>query len=296
MKNKMIPLNLIKLDPNQPRKIIDGKSISNLAKSLKTEGLIHPIEVDSNYRVIVGELRYRAAKSLGWKEIRATVNTEKLTPYIKLRRQMAENLQQSGAKGGGQPMNAIDTAKAWAQLYKLKFGKDYSPGELSHQEIYGKIKPIVEEVGVPYETVWQHLKLLEQPSYVVESMTRKKKPIPRTFYREAERATEKWQEPLKQAIASGKIINREDVTRFARVTRTKPEKAEIELLRITQRQSQDANRILNRAVELGLALKNSDPSKFSKADREMVHLQLNSITGGIRTFIGRLKKTKELES
>lgn len=53
---------------------------------------------------------------------------------------MAENLQQSGAKGGGQSMNSIDTAKAWIRLYKLKFGVDYPPGGLSHKETYGKIK------------------------------------------------------------------------------------------------------------------------------------------------------------
>src|SRR3990172_10160593 len=203
-----IPLEKIIPDPNQPRKIIDERSVKNLARSLKTEGLIHPIEVDKDYMIIEGEMRNRAATLLGWTEIEANIYPRELTAYERLRRQMSENLQESGAKGGGQPMNAIDTANGWARLYELKFGKDYRPGRLSHEQVYGEIKPIIEEVGVDYDTVWQHLSLLAKPSYIIESMVKPveefgNKPIPRTFYREADRATEEWQEPLEKAISEG---------------------------------------------------------------------------------------------
>lgn len=286
MEIREILLDQVKLDPNQPRKIVDNGSVANLAKSLKVEGLIHPIEVDANYVVIVGEIRVRAARSLGWKTIRASINDRSLLPYERLRRQMAENLQQSGTKGGGHPMNPVDTAKALRLLYKLKTGKDSPAGELSREETYGKFKEIIEEVGISKTTVWEYLTILDQPKYVLEDIERGR---PRTLYREADRVSERYREPIKKAISEGKIENRDDIRRFKDIERIKPTKAEIEFLRITQQQSEDANRILSLAVELGFALTNAEPEKFSPQDKKMVHLQLNSTTGAIRNFIGKLK-------
>ena len=290
-----IPLEKIIPDPNQPRKIIDERSVKNLAKSLKTEGLIHPIEVDKDYMIIVGEMRYRAATLLGWTEIEANIYPRELTPYERLRRQMSENLQQSGAKGGGQPMNAVDTAKAWAKLYELKFGKHWSPGNQSREEVYGKFKEIYEEVGVDRHTVYEHIHLLEHPSYIIDSMVKPikefgNKPIPRTFYREADKATEEWKEPLQKAISEGKVKRRDDIIRFANITKTKPDKAEIEFLRITEQQNLEANRILSRAVELSLALANSHPENFSPQDKTMIKLQLESTQETIKEFLSKTRR------
>lgn len=295
-----IELSKIKLDPHQPRKIVDHQSVENLAKSMKVEGLIHPIEVDKDYMIIVGEMRYRAAKSLGWKEIAANVHKADITPYERLRRQMAENLQQSGAKGGGQPMNAIDTAKAWAKLYELKTGKGYTPGEhpffekqtAGGEQMIGVFLTIAEEVGVPKVTVWEHLKLLEQPKYVIEDLTKGR---PRTFYREAERLPKEIKgievrEPIKKAISEGKIENREDIRRLARTLRYKPEKVEVEMLRIMDKQSEDANKVLNTAMELQVALDTATPDEWTKADRVMAGKALGSVSGTIRNFVGKLNK------
>jgi len=296
-----IPLEKIIPDPNQPRKIIDERSVKNLARSLKTEGLIHPIEVDKDYMIIVGEMRYRAATLLGWTEIEANIYPRELTPYERLRRQMSENLQQSGAKGGGQPMNAIDTARAWARLYELRTGKTFSPGEMELKRDTGTGKfvgnvltTIGGEVGVPMNTVWEHLQLLEEPSYVIESMVKPikefgNKPIPRTFYREADKVAEEWKEPLHKAISEGKIKRRDDIIRFANITKTKPDKAEIEFLRITEQQNLEANRILSRAVELSLALANSHPENFSPQDKTMIKLQLESTQETIKEFLPKIK-------
>lgn len=295
-----ILLEKIKPDPNQPRKIIDQKSVENLAKSLKTEGLIHPIEVDKDYMIIVGEMRYRAATLLGWTEIEANVYPRELTPYERLRRQMSENLQQSGAKGGGQPMNAVDTANGWKKLYELRTGKTFPPGGMERKRssetgrFEGDIMTtIMNEVGVPHSTVWETLELLNKQSYVIESMVKPikefgNKPIPRTFYREADRATEEWQEPLTKAISEGKVKRRDDIIRFANITRTKPDKAEIEFLRITEQQNAEANRILSRAVELSLSLANSTPENFSPQDKTMIELQLKSTLESIKEFLPKL--------
>jgi ParB-like chromosome segregation protein Spo0J len=259
---------------------------------MKVEGLIHPIEVDENYTIIVGEMRYRAAKSLGWSEINANIYKGSITPYERLRRQMAENLQQSGAKGGGQPMNSIDTAKAWAKLYELKTGKDWRPGHQSREEVYGIIKSIAEEVGVLDDTIHEHLSLLEQPDYIIKDLLKGR---PRTFYREAETLPEKIgeieiRESIKKGISEGRIQARDEITRLRRTLATKPEKAGVEMARIFDKQSTDANKILDRALELQIVLKNATPDKWTPVDKTTVKDMLRSTSGTIRQFLGELNK------
>lgn len=301
---KEVPLSKIKFDKTQPRQIVHKDLVKSLAKSLKVEGLIHPIELDKDYKIIVGELRYRAAKSLGWKTMRATIYEEDLTPYQRLRRQLAENLQQSGSKRGGNPMNPIDTAKALAKLYELKTGKpisDYERGQMRNEKgrFMGSMKDddfaiVVEEVGINFRTALSYVGLLNEPDYVIESLIRKN-PVPRTYYVEANKISDdEWSRRFKKAIAEGKIENREDVKRFANVVKKYPELAEIELYRISRKQSEDVNKVLNKIIELRFALKDLDTDKLEGQDRGMLLSQLRSIYGSIRTNIGSIKSKKRL--
>lgn len=62
---QMLPLDLLKPDPNQPRKLF--RNIESLAKSIEEQGIIQPIIVspkskDGSYMIIAGERRYRAAQ------------------------------------------------------------------------------------------------------------------------------------------------------------------------------------------------------------------------------------------
>lgn len=88
-----------------------------------------------------------------------------LHSYERLRRQMTENLQQSGAKGGGQAMSTIDTARAWVRLYELKTGENYVAAtqfSLGGRGLEGPFLQIAEEVGVDKHTVWEYLRLLTE--------------------------------------------------------------------------------------------------------------------------------------
>lgn len=77
-----INLTKIEVDPNQPRKRFDEETISELADSIRKQGLLQPIIIrpieDSvdKYRIVVGERRFRAVSSLGWKTIPAIVRTD----------------------------------------------------------------------------------------------------------------------------------------------------------------------------------------------------------------------------
>jgi len=69
----LVPIDAIIPDPNQPRKTFNEKAIKDLAASFDKFGVITPIKVrhhgDGRYMIVVGEMRWRAAKERGDKFI-----------------------------------------------------------------------------------------------------------------------------------------------------------------------------------------------------------------------------------
>ena|SRR3990167_8468357 len=282
-----IEVSKIQPDLDQPRKQFIDKNIDSLAESLKTEGLINPIEVDESGKIITGELRYRAAKKLGWTTIPVTLRKKKLSPYERLRRQMAENLHQSGSKGDGQTMNPIDTAKGWARLYELRTGKTYTPGEqvirdiTTGQWLKGPFQEIAEEVGINKVTVWEYLKLLNEPKYVIEDLLKGRQ---RTHYREAERAPEEFREQIKEKIAAGDFRNRKEIEQTVAIIKKEPNLAEITLNRKFVKENEKVNKILNYSIGLALALKDT-PLANIKREKTIVINQLKFVLNSIQEYL-----------
>ena len=106
----LIDINLIKSNEDQPRKSFDDEKILELAESIKSNGIIQPLvlkKVDDEYIIVAGERRWRAAKSIGLKEVPAIVMnlTEKLILEISL----IENIQR-------EDLNSIEEALAYKRL------------------------------------------------------------------------------------------------------------------------------------------------------------------------------------
>ena len=74
-----VGIEVIKADPQQPRKEFDDDALKELADSIKTHGLIQPIvlrpspDKEGEFYIIAGERRFRAVKLNGDKTIRAIV-------------------------------------------------------------------------------------------------------------------------------------------------------------------------------------------------------------------------------
>jgi ParB family chromosome partitioning protein len=82
-------INEIRPDPNQPRKNFPEKRIREMAKSILTEGIINPIEIDKDGVIITGEMRWRSAKEAGL----TTVPVKVIDPgENRFRRQVIENV------------------------------------------------------------------------------------------------------------------------------------------------------------------------------------------------------------
>ena len=65
---RQIPVDQIKVNPDQPRSRFDDESLEEMANSMKEVGILQPIVVtggDDGYVLIAGERRWRAAKRAG---------------------------------------------------------------------------------------------------------------------------------------------------------------------------------------------------------------------------------------
>jgi len=80
MEVKLIPIDQIVEDPDQPRRGYDEESLQGLAESIRRYGLINPITVrllpdGETYQIITGERRWRAAQRAGLTEIPCIVKS-----------------------------------------------------------------------------------------------------------------------------------------------------------------------------------------------------------------------------
>lgn len=105
-----IDLDLIEPNAEQPRTKFTEESLSDLAQSIKTNGIVQPIIVrrkGSIFELIAGERRWRAAKKVGLKKITAVVKTVANEKLLELA--LIENIQR-------QELNAIEEARAYKNL------------------------------------------------------------------------------------------------------------------------------------------------------------------------------------
>lgn len=127
-----IDIELIRVNPNQPRKTFNEESLAELAESIKTHGVLQPIvltKLGEGYRIVAGERRFRAAKKAGLKNVPAIVRdlTEKEVREIAL----VENLQR-------EDLNPMEESEA---LYNLLTENNLTQEALAHA--IGKSRPAI---------------------------------------------------------------------------------------------------------------------------------------------------------
>ncbi|NDV15724.1 ParB/RepB/Spo0J family partition protein [Muricauda sp. TY007] len=89
-----LDLASIAIDPDQPRKTLNGESLKQLAQSIKEYGVLQPITVrktGKNFIIVMGERRFRASKLAGLKTIPAIVREYADNDVLEV--QIIENLQ-----------------------------------------------------------------------------------------------------------------------------------------------------------------------------------------------------------
>ena len=111
---KIIDINQIAPNPNQPRTIFDKEELEELTNSIKSHGLLQPIlvrtTIDNKYQIIAGERRWQASKKAGLTEVSVqikNVSDEKVLEFA-----LVENLQRSN-------LNPIEEAYGYKRLMEL---------------------------------------------------------------------------------------------------------------------------------------------------------------------------------
>jgi ParB family chromosome partitioning protein len=150
-----IPVKDIKPNPRQPRQRFDHESIEQMARSIESFGVVQPVIVrpaGTDYELIAGERRWRAAVEAGLERIPALVKESSETDALEMA--LIENLHRAD-------LNGIEEATAYQQLLD-DFG-------ITHEELS-------QRVGKSRVAVTNTIRLLQLPpgiqkAVVEESIT-----------------------------------------------------------------------------------------------------------------------------
>ena len=105
-----IPLEELRPNPYQPRKVFDEEALKELSASIKEHGVFQPIIIKKSikgYEIIAGERRYRASKIAGLTKIPAIIRN--FTDEQMMEIALLENLQREN-------LNAIEEAIAYKKM------------------------------------------------------------------------------------------------------------------------------------------------------------------------------------
>ncbi len=140
-----IDIELIKPNPLQPRKFFDPKTLGELVDSIKESGLLQPIIVipeNDQYKIIVGERRWRAAQQAGLEKIPVLIRNLEEEKQIEV--SLTENIQR-------EDLNPLEIAQAFQKMIDLLH---YSQAE------------VAEKVGKDRASVTNYIRLLKLPEEV----------------------------------------------------------------------------------------------------------------------------------
>jgi ParB family transcriptional regulator, chromosome partitioning protein len=143
-----VPVDLIRPNPDQPRRVFDPETISALAESIAEAGVIQPLIIrplpDGRYELIAGERRWRAAREAGLEVIPAMVRDEDAA--LRMQTALIENVAR-------EDLNPVDEARACATLVEeLGLSKEELAGRL------GRTRPAVSNL----------IRLLDLPDDVLD--------------------------------------------------------------------------------------------------------------------------------
>jgi ParB family chromosome partitioning protein len=105
-----IDIDLIEPSPYQPRTRFREEALDELARSIKSSGIIQPLVVrpiGSRFQLIAGERRWRAAQRAGLTKVSAIVR--QVPDELALEMTLVENIQR-------EDLNAIEAARAFERL------------------------------------------------------------------------------------------------------------------------------------------------------------------------------------
>lgn len=242
-----LPLKSIQPGKYQPRSDFSELALSELAHSIKTQGLLQPIIVrelsDNYYEIIAGERRWRACQLAGLNEVPVIIR--QVDDETAMAIGLIENLQR-------EDLNAMEQARAMERLTK-----EFS---LTHQQI----ADLLAKSRASVSNFLRLLNLADEVKRLLENgdldMGHGRALLP---------LNESQQSYVAQLIIAKSLSVRETEKLVQRVQKGLPEKeVKLEISKSVQSQIQNLSSRLNAAVKLkpGKAGKGSLVIQYNSAD------------------------------
>ena len=210
---RVIRIDRIIRDENQPREDFDETALEQLTHSVKTLGLQLPIKVRwspqrDRWIIIDGERRWRAHQRAGIESISCSIENEELAEDEVLERQLATNrIRQS--------LNPIELAKSYSRLLTKR---NWKPGNLA------------DRIKVHRTTIIRTLDLLKLPKDVQDKIISGE--IPASAARSLTKAeTEEELRILLQQFTDGQITTHEAADKVRKRSKSKPSSPKVHKLK-----------------------------------------------------------------
>jgi ParB family transcriptional regulator, chromosome partitioning protein len=144
-----LPVESLVPNPQQPRRSFDGQALEELAASIRSSGVLQPLVVrprGSQYEILVGERRWRAAQQAGLARVPAIVREASDAEALELG--LVENLLR-------EDLNPVEAAQAYQRLL-AEFG--WAQEELARR------------LGKDRSSIANALRLLRLPELIQEDL------------------------------------------------------------------------------------------------------------------------------
>ena len=145
-----IPIDQIDVNPRQPRKDFDQAALDELARSLRSSGMLQPVVVRrglaGRWQLIAGERRWRAARLAGLERIPAVIREASDAESLELA--LVENLLR-------EDLNPLEEAEAYQQIL-TEFGWTQ--------------EQLAQRVGKDRSTIANSLRLLRLPRTIQDDL------------------------------------------------------------------------------------------------------------------------------
>lgn len=203
-------LTQIKLPKQQPRRYFDSEKQAHLMQSIQAHGILEPLLVrplrDSDYELVAGERRYRAAQALGLQDVPVVIR--EFDDRQALQVALIENLQR-------EDLNPVEETEGILALLALEIGG--SPADVTsilHRANHAKTRDqeLEENVFLQFQTI--ESVLAEIGRFSAESFRTSRLPLLNL------------PEDVLIALRQGKI----EFTKARAIARVKPEPQRTELL------------------------------------------------------------------
>jgi ParB family transcriptional regulator, chromosome partitioning protein len=148
---KVVLIDDVYPNPDQPRKDFDKTSLDELSLSIKTYGILQPLVVtvqdEGKHKIIAGERRWRAAKQAGLKNVPTIVRSSKELEQLEIA--LVENVQRVD-------LSPLEQAQSIERL---------------HDQFSMSYEQIAKRLGKAPSTVNNILRLLQLPKEAKEALS-----------------------------------------------------------------------------------------------------------------------------